>query len=109
MKEKFVDEVYNCYAKQEQALMSLGMKPDELPKFLAIAKDIMTEWELTNSDDWTWRHLINHARIKIKNENGNQRTNSNSNAVDTSPDAFARYFAEREFERRAEKSAGHVR
>lgn len=107
-KEKFVDEVNTCYAKQEQALMSLGMRPTDLQRFLEIAKDIMTEWELTNSDDWTWRHLINHARIKMRNENGNQRTNNNGNAADASPDAFTRYFAAKEIERRTKESAGNV-
>jgi DNA-binding IscR family transcriptional regulator len=105
-KDKFAEEVNTCYAKQEQALMSLGMRPDELPKFLAIAKDIMTEWELTNSDDWTWRHLINHARIKIKNDGSQRKTNDT--AADASPDAFTRYFAAKEFERRSKEGAGHV-
>jgi hypothetical protein len=107
-KEIFVNEVNTCYAKQEQALISLGMTPADLPKFLAIAKDILTEWELTGADDWTWRHLINHARIKIKNENGNQRTNNNGNAADASPDAFASYYAAKEYERRAAQGAGNV-
>lgn len=107
-REKFVEEVNTCYAKQEQALMSLGMSPNELQKFIAIANDIMTEWELTDAEDWTWRHLINHARIKLRNDNGNQRTNNNGNAADTSPDAFARYFAAKELERRAAQGTGNV-
>lgn len=89
-------------------MMSLGMGPNELQKFLDIAKDIMQEWELTDAGDWTWRHLINHARIKLRNDNGNQRTNNNGNSADASPDAFARYFAERELERRAKAGAGNV-
>lgn len=107
-KEKFVEEVNTCYAKQEQALMSLGLTPADLQRFLEMAKDIMTEWELTNSDDWTWRHLINHARIKLRRENGNQRTNNNGNSADTSPDAFARYFAAKELERRTAAGAGNI-
>lgn len=107
-KEKFIEEVNTCYAKQEQALMSLGMSPNELQKFIAIANDIMTEWKLTGSDDWTWRHLINHARIKLRKDNGNQRTSNNGNAADTSPDAFARYFAAKELERRAAQGTGNV-
>jgi DNA-binding IscR family transcriptional regulator len=107
-KEKFIEEVNTCYAKQEQALMSLGLGPNELSKFLDIANDIMTEWKLTDAEDWTWRHLINHARIKLRKDNGNQRTSNNGNSADASPDAFARYFAEREFERRAKAGAGNV-
>ena len=107
-KEKFIEEVNTCYAKQEQALMSLGMSPAELQKFITIAKDIMTEWELTGSDDWSWKHLINHARVKLRNGNGNQRTNNNGNSADASPDAFARYFAEREFERRSKAGTGNI-
>lgn len=107
-REKFIEEVNTCYAKQEQALMSLGMGPNELSKFLDIANDIMTEWRLTDADDWTWRHLINHARIKLRNDNGNQRTNNNGNSADASPDAFSRYFAGKEFERRAAESPGQV-
>jgi hypothetical protein len=104
-KEKFVEEVNTCYAKQEQALMSLGLAPADLHMFLEMAKDIMTEWELTDADEWTWKHLINHARIKLRND-GNKRTTSN--VADTSADAFTRYFAAKEFERRATESTGHV-
>lgn len=107
-REKFVEEVNTCYAKQEQALMSLGLTPADLQRFLEMAKDIMTEWELTGADDWTWRHLINHARIKLKKDNGNQRTTNNGNSADASPDAFTRYFAAKEYERRAAESAGQV-
>lgn len=106
-KDVLADEVHNCYAKQEMALKSLGMIPADLPKFIALAEDIMQEWELTNADDWTWRHLINHARIKIRRENGNQRKADN-NAADSGPDAFTRYFAQKEFERRAKDGVGHV-
>lgn len=107
-REKFIEEVNTCYAKQEQALMSLGMGPNELSKFLDIANDIMTEWRLTDADDWSWRHLLNHARIKLRNDNGNQRTNNNGNSADASPDAFSRYFAGKEFERRSKAGAGNV-
>jgi len=107
-REKFVEEVNTCYAKQEQALMSLGMSPNDLQKFIAIANDIMTEWKLTDADDWTWRHLINHARIKLRKDNGNQRTTNNGNSADASPDAFTRYFATKEYERRAAESPGQV-
>lgn len=107
-KEILADEIHTCELKQEMALRSLGMKPYELQKFITIAEEIMQEWELTNADDWSWRHLINHARIKIKKENGSQRTNNNGNAADTSPDAFARYFAAKELERRAAQGTGNV-
>lgn len=107
-REKFIEEVNTCYAKQEQAMMSLGMSPNDLQKFIAIANDIMTEWELTDADDWTWRHLINHARIKLRKDNGNQRTTNNGNSADASPDAFTRYFATKEYERRAAESPGQV-
>lgn len=106
-KEIFVDEVYNCDYKQEIALKQLGMGPSDIGKFIALAKSIMEEWNLTGSDDWSWKHLLNHARIKLRNENGNQR-NTNGNAADSGPDAFASYFAAKEFERRAKESAGHV-
>ena len=106
-KERFVDEVNTCYAKQEQALMSLGMRPNELPKFLEMAKDIMTEWKLTGTDDWTWRHLINHARIKLRND-GTQQANNSGNTADTSPDAFAQYYARKEMELRANNGTGRV-
>lgn len=106
-KEIFVDEVYNCDYKQEIALKQLGMGPGDIGKFIALAKSIMEEWDLTGSDDWSWKHLLNHARIKLRNENGNQR-NTNGNAADSGPDAFASYFAAKEFERRAKESAGHV-
>lgn len=43
-----------------------------------------------------------------RNNGNNQRNNGNGNSADTSPDAFARYFAAKELERRATQGAGNV-
>lgn len=93
-KDVFVDEVHNCDLKQEMALKSLGLSPDDLQRFIAIAEDIMQEWELTGTDDWSWKHLINHARIKIRKSNETAKTNRTANrtSADT-PDQWRQRIA----------------
>jgi len=107
--EAFIADALNGL-RVEQGCMAMGVTPDE---YRQLVTEVANDWIFRNIPDneWTLTHLLAQMRIKhnINNRNnGNQRTNNNGNAADTSPDAFARYFAAKELERRAAQGTGDV-
>jgi DNA-binding transcriptional regulator GbsR (MarR family) len=107
--EEFIADALNAL-RVEQGCMAMRISPDE---YRQLVNEVINDWEYRQlpENEWTLTHLLAQMRIKhnINNRNnGNQRTNNNGNAADTSPDAFARYFAAKELERRAAQGTGNV-
>jgi len=107
--EDFIADALNDL-RVEQGCMAMRISPEE---YRQLVNEVINDWTFRNIPDneWTLTHLLAQMRIKhnINNRNnGNQRTNNNGNAADTSPDAFARYFAAKELERRAAQGTGNV-
>ena len=82
---KFLTEFFseNKRAQIETICMQLYVTPERLRKE---AEEVIDEWELTgdthiNYTEWA-RHLINHLRIKIRKDNGNNREQK-AGATDT--------------------------
>lgn len=82
---KFLTEFFseNKRAQIETICMQLYVTPERLRKE---AEGVIDEWELTgdthiNYTEWA-RHLINHLRIKIRKDNGNNREQK-AGATDT--------------------------
>ena len=82
---KFLIEFFseNKRAQIETICMQLYVTPERLRKE---AEEVIDEWELTgdthiNYTEWA-RHLINHLRIKIRKDNGNNREQK-AGATDT--------------------------
>ena len=82
---KFLTEFFseNKRAQIETICMQLYVTPERLRKE---AEEVIDEWELTgdthiNYTEWA-RHLINHLRIKIRKNNGNNREQK-AGATDT--------------------------
>ena len=107
--EVFIADALNGL-RVEQGCMAMRISPDE---YRQLVNEVINDWIFRQLPDneWTLTHLLAQMRIKhnINNRNdGNQRTNNNGNAADTSPDAFARYFAAKELEHRAAQGTGNV-
>lgn len=45
--------------------MVLGI---DISEFDRLASSILTEWDVTNASEWDWKHLTNHMRVKLRNE-----------------------------------------
>ena len=108
--EEFVADALNDL-RVEQGCMAMRITAEE---YRQLVTEVINDWEFRNIPDneWTLTHLLAQMRIKNninnRNKNGNQRTTNDNNAADTSPDAFARYFAAKELERRSTKGTGIV-
>ena len=70
-KKKLAAQVMNDSIKRMGAMKSLGIRDEQ--KFYELADAAMCEWEVTDCDDWSWKHLINHMRIKLDKENEAKR------------------------------------
>ena len=57
--------------KRIGAMKSLGIRDEQ--KFFNLADAVMCEWEVTDDTDWSWRHLLNHMRIKLEKEHETKR------------------------------------
>ena len=57
--------------KRIGAMKSLGIRDEQ--QFYNLADAVMCEWEVTDDPDWSWRHLLNHMRIKLDKENETKR------------------------------------
>lgn len=70
--ERFRQEISSSQIKQEQYCKLLGL---DRPQFLRVAGEVLDEWE-TNEDytDVTWKHLTNHMRVKLREQNRDART-----------------------------------
>lgn len=66
-KKKLAAQVMNDSIKRMGAMKSLGIRDEQ--KFYELADAAMCEWEVTDCDDWSWKHLLNHMRIKLDKEN----------------------------------------
>ena len=107
--EEFIADALNDL-RVEQGCMAMKITRDE---YRQLVTEVTNDWVFRNipDEEWNLTHLLAQMRIKhnINNRNnGNQRTNTDNNAVDTSPDAFARYFAAKELERRSAQGTGTV-
>ena len=56
----------NDSIKRIGVMKSLGIRDEQ--KFYELADAAMCEWEVTDCEDWSWKHLINHMRIKLEKE-----------------------------------------
>lgn len=65
-KKKLAAQVMNDSIKRIGVMKSLGIRDEQ--KFYELADAAMCEWEVTDCDDWSWKHLINHMRIKLEKE-----------------------------------------
>lgn len=70
-KKKLAAQVMNDSIKRMGAMKSLGIRDEQ--KFYELADAAMCEWEVTDCDDWSWKHLLNHMRIKLDKENEAKR------------------------------------
>ena len=57
--------------KRMGAMKSLGIRDEQ--KFYYLADAVMCGWEVTDDNDWSWRHLLNHMRIKLEKEHETKR------------------------------------
>lgn len=70
-KKKLADQVITDSIKRMGVMKSLGIRDEQ--KFYELADAAMCEWEVTDCDDWSWKHLINHMRIKLDKEDEAKR------------------------------------
>lgn len=70
-KENLILHVRTDSIKRMGAMKSLGIRDEQ--KFYNLADAVMCEWEVTDDPDWTWKHLLNHMRIKLDKENETKR------------------------------------
>ncbi len=71
--ENFRREVADSTIKRNQFISSLRIDEERFNRY---ADEIMGEWEATDAEDWSWRHLYNHMRVKIQNDGKDKRTYS---------------------------------
>ena len=70
-KENLILHVRTDSIKRMGAMKSLGIRDEQ--KFYNLADAVMCEWEVTDDQDWSWRHLLNHMRIKLEKEDETKR------------------------------------
>lgn len=70
-REKLILHVRTDSIKRIGAMKSLGIRDEQ--QFYNLADAVMCEWEVTDDPDWSWRHLLNHMRIKLDKENEAKR------------------------------------
>jgi hypothetical protein len=107
--EKLVAELLTD-ARIELAMMQHHISVEQ---YRQLVNEIIADWQFRDlpESDYNLNHFSSVLRYKvaaINRNNGNQRTTNDNNAADTSPDAFARYFAAKELERRSTKGTGIV-
>ena len=64
-REQFKQEVLNNNLRQEQACTSLRIDPGEYQRLVG---QVLNEWEFVDEPDWSYKHLLNTLRIKVRNQ-----------------------------------------
>lgn len=89
--EKWIERFFakSNKANIEVLLMNFGMKPDDTPVLRSLAKEVVTEWDLsdkrhTDYTDWS-QHLISTMRIKWKDKQPKQGRGKSSVVKEQSP------------------------
>lgn len=71
--ERLRNEVETSQIKIEQYCKLLGL---DRFSFIRMAGEVLDEWIVNEDTDITWKHLTNHMRVKMRNE---QKSNSKAN------------------------------
>lgn len=71
--ERLRNEVETSQIKIEQYCKLLGL---DRFSFIRMAGEVLDEWIVNEDTDITWKHLTNHMRVKMRNE---QKSNSKEN------------------------------
>ena len=64
-REQFKQEVLNNDLRREQACLSLHIGPGE---YQTLVGEVFNEWEYADEQDWSYKHLLNTLRIKVRNQ-----------------------------------------
>ena len=64
-REQFKQEVLNNDLRREQACTSLRIGPGE---YRALVGEVLNEWEFADEREWSYKHLLNTLRIKVRNQ-----------------------------------------
>lgn len=64
-REQFKQEVLNNDMRREQACASLRIDPGAYRRLVG---EVLNEWEFADEPDWSYRHLLNTLRIKVRNQ-----------------------------------------
>ena len=68
--ENFEKEILNNSLRVEQACMSLDITPDE---YRQMARAVLNDWEFTEENDRSYKHLLNSLRIKVREHSRQKR------------------------------------
>ncbi len=83
-REQFRQEVLNNDLRTEQACMSLHIDPGE---YQALVGEVLNEWEFADEEDWSYKHLLNTLRIKVRTQSKHKdhetRYNTKRDITDT--------------------------
>lgn len=64
-REQFKHEALNNDLRLEQACASLRIGAEE---YRALVGEIFNEWEFADEREWSYKHLLNTLRIKVRNQ-----------------------------------------
>lgn len=88
-KEKLVEEIKTSEIKIQGAMKSLGIA--SRTQFMLLSDEVLNEWEVTEEKDWSWRHLLNHMRIKNKSYEKDRRDRIEPQARPTADERHRQY------------------
>lgn len=69
-REQFKEEVLNNDLRTEQACVSLRITPGE---YRELVGEVLNEWEFADEQDWSYKHLLNTLRIKVRDQSKSKR------------------------------------
>lgn len=72
--KQFLNEFLN-QAKLKKGCKTLGIQEQQ---YIDLVKEVVDEWLFTEEPNWSYRHLLNHMRRKIKAQNTNTEDNGKS-------------------------------
>lgn len=64
-REQFKQDVLNNDLRREQACASLRIDPGTYQRLVG---EVLNEWEFADEPDWSYKHLLNTLRIKVRNQ-----------------------------------------